>query len=198
MDSQRQKKAAIRDERIFSERKSKYRGTVLVDLPGLQYDTCDSVARLSKQKKGVRKLTNAFSLEGCCRLADGERYVSALISEDELREAVERSNISADALRSDGLPPKLIIPPSKPLKCLDGQHRLAAADKHLSQGDDWWVVDLYSDGLYASNLAIAFTTDTHPRRQRRTANSSTRGVFEFNKFLRRRDTLPYPLVPGMQ
>jgi hypothetical protein len=145
---QRQKKAAIRDERIFFERKSKYRGTVLVDLRGLQYDTCVSVARLPKQKKNEKYLSAGFALEGCYRLIDDERYISALISEDELKEAVERSNISADALRSDGLPPKLIIPPSKPLKCLDGQHRLAVASNHLAEGDDWWVVDLYSDGLY--------------------------------------------------
>lgn len=156
MDGKRQKKATIRDKRIFSELKSKHLGTVLVDLPGLQYDTVNSIARLPKKKKVVKKLKGDFALEGCYRLIDEERHVAALISKDELREVVERSKISADALHSDAFPPKLIIPPSKPLKCLYGQHRLAAAANHFQDGDDWWVVDLFSDGLHCIQSCYCF------------------------------------------
>jgi hypothetical protein len=62
--------------------------------------------------------------------------VSALISGSELNESFKLSCKTSDDLRSKAFPPKLNFHPSKQLKCLNGRPK----------GDDWWVVDLYSDG----------------------------------------------------
>ncbi|RDL30195.1 uncharacterized protein BP5553_10473 [Venustampulla echinocandica] len=143
MDDQLRAQVAAQDQRIYHEKKSKHRGTALVDLSGLQFgfEISNPKAVQFSKKKVVKKLVTNFNLEGCHPL-DDECHVSALISTHELQEAVDRSNISIDALRSDTPPPKLIIPSSRPLRCLYGRHRVQAAGQHR-QG--WWVVDLYSD-----------------------------------------------------
>jgi hypothetical protein len=160
---ERQKRAALKDEKIYLERKSKHIGTALIALQGLYFETANSRidprARQIEKEKAVKRLVRNFGLEGCSTL-DEERHVSAVISSDELREAIERSQISLESLRSNATPPKLLILPSKPLKCLYGRHRLKAASSYFQQGEDWWVVDLFADGLSCLKLAVAFTTNT--------------------------------------
>jgi hypothetical protein len=124
MDRQRQQNSGAQDEELYLEESLRYLGTARVGLSGLQSDAVDFGRRFD------------------------ERHVSALISSTELADAVKRSNISLEALRAGGTPPKLIIPATNPLKCNDGLHRLAAAREQPRNGEDWWVVKLYSDGVW--------------------------------------------------
>jgi hypothetical protein len=140
------RKTAAHDERIYRERKSKLLGTARISLSCLQFQTDESLLSLSRGKKDVEKLVRVIRVEGCYRLADDESHVSVLISPSQLEEALRRTAISIQDLSSRDVPPQLIIDPTRPLQCLHGRRRLQAAGETLSDGDDWWVVDLYTDG----------------------------------------------------
>jgi hypothetical protein len=122
MDYQHQRESGVQDEKLYLEDSLRYLGTARVGLSGLQSDAADFGRHFD------------------------ERHVSALISSTELADAVKRSNISLEALRAGGIPPKLIIPATNPLKCNDGLQRLAAAREQPHNREDWWVVKLYSNG----------------------------------------------------
>jgi hypothetical protein len=151
MNSNRQHKAALQDESIHNERNKQYLGTARIDLSCLQAFIEDDFRPNQprddrSEKMRVKRLVRIFAFEGCLRL-EPEHHVDALISQSELNEALKLSSKTPDDLRSKGIPPKLDFRPSKQLKCLNGRHRLKAAKKVLEKGDDWWVVDLYSNGL---------------------------------------------------
>ena len=98
----------------------------------------------------MKRLIRIFALKGCRRLKL-EHYMLALISQTELNEALKLSCKTLDDLRSNGFPLKLDFRPLQRLKCLNGRYRLQAAKKLFKgskgfKGEDWWVVDLYSNG----------------------------------------------------
>ena len=137
-----QGKATAYDERIYRERKDKEYGTARISLRCLQFQPDDSPARDVKE---VKKLKRVIKTEDVYRLADNERHVVAKISRSQLEQALRDSGISLQDLNSKGLPPKLIIDPSRPLRCLDGKSRLQVGEEILSGGEDWWAVDLLDD-----------------------------------------------------
>lgn len=150
MESSRQLKAAAQDEKIYHERRLRYLGTAHVHISSLWVESVAAGPGLIRpQDKGVKELARRFKLEGVRYLADNERHVLALISPQELAEAVQRSNVHLEDLHTSGVPPKLVIPASKPLGVLKGRTRLAAAKRALLNAEkSWWAVDLYSDGLW--------------------------------------------------
>jgi hypothetical protein len=94
-----------------------------------------------KDNKIIEELKR--SLERGCN--DEEHPIPALIDDDILQSALTKSNLDVDSLtrvRVNGSP-KLLFSTNVRLKCLDGQHRILAAEQILRRGDRWWAVDLY-------------------------------------------------------
>jgi hypothetical protein len=146
------------DERIYYERKEKEYGTARISLSCLQFPG-ESPTHLNRLEKDVQKLESSFRIQPLTRLASKEYYISALISQSQLETALRQSNITARDLRSKDLPPRLIIDPSCPLQCIQGERRLKAAGKTLEAGDDWWTVDLFAHGTGAKSLSLDSNTD---------------------------------------
>ena len=140
------------DQELRYQKKLKYRGTARIDLSNLEFIP-DNISRDTYVRKKVwSNLVDIFKLEDCLRLPQ-DHHIDALISSEALRTALARSNTSIEALqldRCDRYPPKLLLLASESLPCLNGRKRLKAARAFLEEpGDDWWIVDLYSDGKSA-------------------------------------------------
>ena len=129
------------------ERHAKFRGTARVKLDCLKADETQIEKRLFLRPQNIQRLRRVFATEGCKRLTP-EHHVPVLISQQELEASIERSGTSQNALynNADVTPPELHLSHG-PLIFLHGHHRLQAARDSLSDGDDWWVVDLYLDGM---------------------------------------------------
>ena len=158
---QQSRKAAALDERIYRERKSKFYGTARVSLSSLHFPPEPSSLSLPRPKKDVKKLKRVLRKEDCYRLADDEHHVSACISQLQLDAALRRAGKSLQDLNSNDIPP--IIEPSSPLQCMHGKSRLQAAGDVLDDGDDWWAVDLYADGLAPWTQASPRMLTSHHR-----------------------------------
>ena len=133
--------------RCVHERHSKFRGTARVKLACLRLDDPSTEQKQFLHPKNVKRLKEIYAVEGCKRLVP-EHHVPALISSQELAAPIRRSETSQAALFhcADDEPPELRLP-FEHLTFLHGRHRLEAARGFLSDGDDWWTVDLYLDGM---------------------------------------------------
>ncbi len=76
---------------------------------------------------------------------DNENFISAIITDDALRNAIVGSNLESQSLcqQDDGTIPFLRL---ASIDCLHGLHRVAAARSYLDENDQWWTVRLYSHG----------------------------------------------------
>ena len=97
--------------------------------------------------KNVDRLINLFKSVGCHQ-AEPRHAISALISQDQLR-------LALDSLGLTELPktPSLdvnTVPLLRPhlVYCLHGLHRVQAAKAFLEDPDRWWTVRLYSSGNF--------------------------------------------------
>jgi hypothetical protein len=131
----------------FHEKKSHFRGSALIDLKHLVFESDQVPGTRALDHKNVARLVQIFELEGCHRL-EPEHHVPAIISEKILSDALQRSQVSQAALLKHDQPPRLRFDDTVRLTCLHGKHRLAAADEFLLPGDKLWVVDLYKEGIY--------------------------------------------------
>ncbi|KAF2834191.1 hypothetical protein M501DRAFT_1021008 [Patellaria atrata CBS 101060] len=112
-------------ERAFSATTTGYfRGLARVRLSCLRFnDTPVNIYHRQEDVKKVEILRKTFELEGC-RRTDEDNFIVALASAD--------------------LPPLL---PIESLLCLNGLHRVRAAEAFLDANDKWWTVKLYAEGL---------------------------------------------------
>ena len=121
---------------ILREKKQAFCGAFKIPLNKLKLEQTPENPR-QIDAKNVTNILERFHLEKCNRL-EPERYVSALISRAE----------SPHNLRPHTDPfeePQHFNPPQA-LLCLDGEHRLEAANRFLAGEDRWWVANLYFDG----------------------------------------------------
>ncbi len=95
----------------------------------------------------VTKLKKIFGKEGCRRW-DAKNYISALVDDAILHEALRRSAVDASSILSIGTGsiPKLELNSGIQVYCLQGRHRIAAATEFLDGHDRWWTVKLYQQG----------------------------------------------------
>ncbi|KAF7894690.1 uncharacterized protein EAF01_010140 [Botrytis porri] len=133
-----QRQAASLNDKLYSEKQLHYIGRVKILLSNLRFTTTNDRRKQFPDKKTIKKLVQNFASEE-------ENHVLALISKDVLQNALRRSNLTAESIRKAEPPPKLIIETPTPLKCLYGRNRLQAAHRLLEYGEDWLIVDLYSD-----------------------------------------------------
>ncbi|KAF2259650.1 hypothetical protein CC78DRAFT_410437, partial [Lojkania enalia] len=104
-----------------------------------------------KSKRAQAHLLDVFALGGC-RREEEENFIDAIVETSVFESAVESAGLCKETfkaitseakLRPSELP-KLRI--SRPVDCLNGLHRVAAAKNFLDRNDRWWIVRLYSKG----------------------------------------------------
>jgi hypothetical protein len=142
--------------------KTFFRGRAKIKLSGLAYDQFDPLAR-QLDPLNVSRLVKDFVDYGCFPL-DPENHVSALISQNAFKEALRLSNLASLHERQE--PPWLELPEGAKVELLTGHHRIVAASKIVARaeagdeeapaddssvnglypGEQWWVVNLYSEG----------------------------------------------------
>jgi hypothetical protein len=111
--------------------------------------------------RNVERLVGVFASYGCDRLEPAHR-VPIVVSKEEITRILISNAKEATSLREIN-PPKLIFDASISLRCLRGQHRLAAGqDFFLRHDEQWWGVDIYrAEGLFrfpatCSQLTLAY------------------------------------------
>jgi hypothetical protein len=99
----------------------------------------------------VKRLMIVFQ-QGACARSEPCNFISAIIEDDTLEQAIAQSGTTVEALRSETEIPLLLLPDGYSLRCLYGRHRVQAAKEVLFPGDSWWSVTLYHDSeLMPSN-----------------------------------------------
>lgn len=139
---------------ILTERCRKYQGTAKININ--QIVPHPAVSQYI-DTKNVERLCEIFDKEGCRRL-DIYNHVSAVVSRQHLREALQVAGVNTTDLLTDQ--------PSRfpylhfsigSIKCLHGQHRLKAGEHYLPSVDQWWTVDLYLDGKHEIHHILSCT-----------------------------------------
>ncbi|KAH8727397.1 hypothetical protein GQ44DRAFT_584583, partial [Phaeosphaeriaceae sp. PMI808] len=130
------------ERRLAEELSTKFRGTASVNIAVLDFP----FKKLrDEDEKNIERLEKLFKKQKGCRDWDVFNHIPAVIQQDQLDAALERSNISSEALleaRNGHL--QLDFPNGFLLSCLRGQHRALAAK--ASRGTRW-TVDLYDSDL---------------------------------------------------
>ncbi|KAH7009179.1 hypothetical protein B0J12DRAFT_611800, partial [Macrophomina phaseolina] len=129
----------------LKERDRSFRGTAKIDFVHLQFEDCFRQLDL----KNVSRLVKVFEKEGCARLKP-ENRVPAIIPDEVLKVALQKNGLALDLNRSPFHTdhPKVSFSADLRIQCLHGQHRIRAAEKYLPKADRWWVVDLFSSGIF--------------------------------------------------
>ncbi|ENI00446.1 hypothetical protein COCC4DRAFT_150601 [Bipolaris maydis ATCC 48331] len=121
-----------------------FRGLVRVHLDCLQFE---HQLFLNKHREvspqNVRRLQKIFEKTGCLRLQD-ENVIDAVVENDRLDAALRAIGLSIEALQNIRSPKDAPTLNLRELKCLNGLHRIRAADQFLDENDKWWVVRLFS------------------------------------------------------
>ncbi|KAM3519857.1 hypothetical protein MY4038_009646, partial [Beauveria bassiana] len=135
-------------QRIEEERRAKFCGTASIRLDAIRYNTSFSKRIGVQESTSVASLKILFreELESC--QAGGKYRAKVLIRQEDLEKALNRSEISIASLIASSFPhPKLEIPSTTTLECLQGHDRLAAAEEVLEGSQKRWDVDLFLDDL---------------------------------------------------
>jgi hypothetical protein len=110
----------------------------------------------AESSQNVRRLQRIFQKTGCFRLQD-ENVINAVVEEHQLAAALRTVNLSTDGfrnIRSAKDAPTLAL---TAVQCLEGLHRIKAAERVLSENDKWWVVRLFSCGQLANSVMCVST-----------------------------------------
>lgn len=128
---------------MAAERKAKYKGAASIKIQVLHFQH-------KQDKQNVKNLEKLFRT-GYDRL-DVRNHIPAIIDQQSLNAALEKSGTSADALLGGAHDSyvELDFPPGFQLPCLHGRDRVDAAANLLPVGDKRWIVDLYLSGDYRS------------------------------------------------
>ncbi|KAF4251664.1 hypothetical protein CNMCM8980_005533 [Aspergillus fumigatiaffinis] len=133
------------DKEILRDKRLRSRGRAKVSLKNLQYHGISSRGEVND--KHVNRLAEVFRAEGCARLHDPNHYVPAVISPEDLRDALVYSEMRLLDLMQDGEPRTLYFRRGIRIRVLHGEHRLRAAEQFLEPTEQWWTVDLYTTEL---------------------------------------------------
>lgn len=134
-------------QRIEEERRAKFCGTASIRLDAIRYNNSSPKRIGAQESTSVTSLKILFreELESC--QAGGKYRAKVLIRQEDLEKALNRSEISIASLIASSFPhPKLEIPSTITLECLQGHDRLIAAEEVLEGSQKRWDVDLFLDG----------------------------------------------------
>ena len=133
-----------RERRLARERTFKHKGTASIDIKVLEFPYEESG---EADEKDVERVKRLFHQQGEVDRLDFRNHVPAIISEEDLADAMITSDVSADRMLADlgENYPKLDFPAGYRLVCLHGRHRVLGGAAVLPPGDKRWTVDLYLD-----------------------------------------------------
>jgi hypothetical protein len=135
------------EDRITSDKLSKFRGTAKVRLEHLYFPS--QVPR-ELNRGNVERLKDIFGKEGCRRL-NPKNQVPTVIGIHALESSIAQSGTSLSDLLNNpkGVTPELSFPSDFRLECLHGKHRIQAAKESrcLKAEEKWWIVHLYLTGI---------------------------------------------------
>lgn len=157
----------------LKERDRSFRGTAKIDFVHLQFEDCFRQLDL----KNVSRLVKVFEKEGCARLKP-ENRVPAIIPDEVLKVALQKNGLALDLNRSPFHTdhPKVSFSADLRIQCLHGQHRIRAAEKYLPKADRWWVVDLFSSGIFNHSApflnSVGNVSQNSRRKQSKSCGSS--------------------------
>lgn len=96
-------------------------------------------------EKHVQHLHNVYQQFGCHH-DDPIHSVPAVMNKDKLNAALCAQRISIASLPTSGhAPPRIDF--DVHLDCLHGKHRITAAQQFLKSRDQWWIVQIYDEGI---------------------------------------------------
>ncbi|RAK94832.1 uncharacterized protein BO80DRAFT_420270 [Aspergillus ibericus CBS 121593] len=130
--------------RLATERRSKYLGTAKVSIYQIHFDP--PLPR-ELDPKNVDRLCEIFRKNQCRRL-DVDNHVPAIVSRQDLADALRKANIPQPSLLTNDPRqcPRLGFGVGQ-LRALHGRHRVQAGATVLPPTDRWWTVDLYEDDI---------------------------------------------------
>lgn len=133
------------ERRLARERSLKHKGTASIDIKVLEFPYEESG---EADEKDVERVKRLFSEQGEVNRLDFRNHIPAIISEQDLADAMTASDVSAERMLADPVQdyPKLDFPAGYRLACLHGRHRVLGGAAVLPPGDKRWTVDLYLDG----------------------------------------------------
>jgi Protein of unknown function (DUF3723) len=134
--------ATEQDEFLHATRISNYQGTACVRFKILRFE---DTSELDPAK--IQRINQIFATRGCLRL-DPRHRISSLIERADLQRACETSGVAIAELKRAGSAGfvHLTFPEGYRLACLNGRHRVRAAESFLGPRDHWWAVDLFLSG----------------------------------------------------
>ncbi|KAH7551129.1 hypothetical protein BM1_10003 [Bipolaris maydis] len=142
-----------------------FRGLIRARLDCLQFNHQLFLNKHREESpQNVRRLQKIFEKTGCLRLQD-ENIIDAVVEDDRLNAALHAIGLSNEALQ------KICSPEDAPslylgeLRCLNGLHRIRAADQYLNENDKWWVVRLFSSETptpVLSHIIESYTNEQKP------------------------------------
>ena len=128
--------------RLEDEKKTRFRGTARIQIDKLQFRSQKT------RNRNVQCLVTKFRREGC-QHQDHRYRLHAIVNEKDLKNAIENSGTSHSELiygGTNGNVPELKFTGSV-VECLHGWRRVAAAKQILKPSLQWWIVELYADGM---------------------------------------------------
>lgn len=140
------RRALFTDEeiRLATERRLKYLGAAKVSIYQFQFDP--PLPR-DLDPKNLDRLREIFRKNRCRRL-DVDNHVPAIVSRQDLANALQKANIPQRSLLTNDFHqlPQLWFTAGQ-LRALHGRHRVQAGAEVLPPADRWWTVNLYLDGI---------------------------------------------------
>lgn len=122
-------------------------GTVRAEISSLQFIPIHPFQSTRRQEDSqiVDDLVEVFR-KTAIRRYDPDNVIRALVTPAELRRVLKASGVTQTVLTSpapDGSLRLLKTAPNQKLSCLEGLHRIKAAEKVLAEDDCWWTIKLY-------------------------------------------------------
>jgi hypothetical protein len=118
-----------------------------IGMASIKLDILDFPHSKNLNSENVDRLERLFRGERGCLPDNLLNHIPAIISENQLQQALTFSRVSSYSLLSDSEKPvRLEFPPGFRLECLRGRHRVRAADEVLTSTDKRWFIDLYRAG----------------------------------------------------
>jgi hypothetical protein len=125
-----------------------YRGVARVPLHTLDFNHPLALGKHREaSEQNIQRLERIFERNGCLRLQE-ENVINAVVHDEGLSSLLLSHALTAEQLRRVTWARDAPVLNLGNLKCLSGLHRIEAAKRHLDENDKWWIVRLFSDGMY--------------------------------------------------
>lgn len=134
-----------------SKKAASYLGFARISLQRLDFfseRSAEEEGEVKKAENATARLLKVFQLEGCLRL-EPENYIDALISRFDFECALRAAGLTENEFKEkcriveESSENVIELKPENKVQCLEGLHRIQAAQSYLDNNDKWWVIKLY-------------------------------------------------------